>query len=93
MRIRGVLERIGRWSLQAKHVWGVENFLANRIARWKEDEIQTRLTEECPNVSWQAHDLGVGGTEMWSEILSAVTHSDELRSRLGRLVHKVGGSG
>ena len=64
MKIMGVLERIGRWSFQATHVRGVENFLADEKTRWNEDEIQTRLTAECPNVSWQAQDLGVGGTEI-----------------------------
>ena len=62
MKIIGVLERIGGWRFQAKHVRGAENFLAGGITRWKEDEIQTRLTAERPNVSWQAQDLGVGGT-------------------------------
>ena len=93
MRIMGVLERIGGWSFQAKHVMGVENFLADGITRWKEDDIQTRLTTECPNVSWQAQDLGVGGTDMCSEILRAATHSDELRSRLRILMRKVEGYG
>ena len=41
MRAMGVLERIGGWSVQAKHVRGVENVLADGITRWKESEIQT----------------------------------------------------
>ena len=93
MRIMGALERIGGWSFQAKYVRGVENILADGITRWKEKEIQTRLTTECPTVSWQAQELGVEGTEMCSEILRKVTHSDELRSRLGGLMRKVGGCG
>ena len=74
-------------------VQGVENVLADGITRWKEDEIQSRLTEECPAVTWQVQEHGVEGAEMCSEILRAVTHSDELRSRLGRLMRKVGGCG
>ena len=89
----GVLERLGGWSFQAKHVRGVDNFLVHGITRWKGEDLQTRLAAECPNVSWQAQDLGVGGTEMCSEILRAAMHSNELRSRLGRLVRKVGGRG
>ena len=39
VRIMGVLERIGGWSFQAKHVRGGENILVDGIRRWKEDEI------------------------------------------------------
>ena len=50
--------------------------------RWdnevKRNEIHTRLTTECRTVSWQAQELGMEGTAMWSEILRASTHSDEL---------------
>ena len=67
--------------------------LADGITRWKGDEIQSRLTKECPAVTWQAQELGVEGAEMCSEILRAATHSDELRSRLGGLMRKVGGCG
>ena len=90
MRIMGVLERMGGWSFQAKHVLGVENVLADGETRWKEDEIQTRLTAERPTVSWKAQELGVEGTEMCTEVLRAATHSDELRSRQGRPMRKVG---
>ena len=38
----------------------------------------------------KAQELGVGGTEMCSEILGAPKRSDELRSPLGRLLRKVG---
>ena len=92
MRIMGMLERIGRWSFQANHVRGVENTFVDGIT-WNEREIQTRLTTECPTVSLQARKLGVEGTEMCPEILRAATHSDELRSRLGGLMRKVGGCG
>ena len=33
MRVMGVLERIGWWSFQAKHVRGVLNILADGITR------------------------------------------------------------
>ena len=39
MRIMEVLEKIGGWSFQAKHVRGVENVLAGGITRWKKNEI------------------------------------------------------
>ena len=93
IRIMGLSERIGGWSFQAKHVRGVDNILADEISRWKESEIQTRLTAEHPTVLWQAQKLGVKGKEMCSEILRAATRSDELRGRLRRLVHKVRGRG
>ena len=45
MRFFGVLEQIGGWCFQVKHVRGVENRLADGITRWKEDEIQSGLTK------------------------------------------------
>ena len=68
MRIFGVLEQIGGWCIQAKHVRGVENGLADGMTRWKEHEIQSRLTKECPAVLWQAQELGPEGKGMCSEI-------------------------
>ena len=50
MLVLGVLEQIGGWCFQAKHVRGVENVLADGMTRWKEDEIQSRLPKECPAV-------------------------------------------
>ena len=93
MRILGVLEQIGGWCFQAKHVRGVENGLADGITRWKEDEIQSRLTKECPAVPWQVQELGPEGEGMCSEILHAATDLGGLRSRLERLMRKVGECG
>ena len=72
--IMRVLERIGGWSFQAKHVRGVGNVLADGITRWKEDEIPTSLTAEYPTVSWQGQEFRVHGTEMCLEFLHVATH-------------------
>ena len=88
-----MLETIGGWGFQDKHVRGVENFLADGTTRWKESEINTRLTAEHLTVLWQAETLGVEGKEMSTETVRVATHSDGLRGRLERLMHKVGGCG
>ena len=80
MTILEVLEKIGGWCFQAKHVSGVENELADGITRWKEDEIQSRLTKECPAFPWQAQELGPEGGGKCSEILHAATDLGGLRS-------------
>lgn len=93
MRIIEVLAQLGGWCLQETHVRGVENILvmADGRTRWKENEICSRITEECLAVTEQAHKLGVEGAEMCPEILRAATHLDELRSRFGGLMRKVQG--
>ena len=68
---------------------GVENGVADGIPRWKEDEIQSRLTKECPPVPSPAQKLGEGRAGMCSEILQAATNLGELRSRLELLTLKV----
>ena len=88
-----MLEQIRGWCFQAKHVRGVENGLVDGITRWKENEIQSRLTKECPAVPWRAQELGAEGAGMCSEILHAATDLVELRSRLGRLMREVGECG
>ena len=67
--------------------------LGGGITRWKENDIQIRLTAERPTVLLQAQELAVEGKEMRSEISRAARHSDELRGRLIRLIRKVGGCG
>ena len=89
MRILGVLEQIGGWCFQAKLVRRVENGLADGITRWKENEIQSRLTKECPAVPWQAHEFGPEEAGMCSEILHQATDLGGLRIRLERLMRKV----
>ena len=79
----GVLEQIGGWCFQAAQVRAVENTKFDETTRWRQDEIQMRLAQK----------LGVERTEMCSEVFLAPTHSDELRSGLGRRMRKVEGCG
>ena len=93
MRIMGALEAREWWCFQARHVRGVENRLADGLARWKEGQILQKRNAECPAIAWQVQDLGTGEHLMCSEILREVTHLEELQLRLEGLTRRIRGCG
>ena len=74
------------------HAGGGE-LVSRRNNEVEKDEIQSRLTKECPAVPWQAQELGPEKEGMCSEIMHASTDLGGLRSRLERLTRKVGECG
>ena len=59
MRTLGALEVKGKWCFQAKHVVGVDNYLADLITRCEHSKINAELNRRRPDGNW--HEQMVGG--------------------------------
>ena len=53
IRILGALEVRGKWCFQAKHVAGVDNYLADFITRCLHIRVNAELKRQRPDVDWR----------------------------------------
>ena len=93
MRLLGYLEVGSGWCLDALHVAGVENTVADGISRWEPEDIDGNLRAFQPDVAWHRQVLEPMGVAVCVGVLAASSSVCQLRCRLTELIRQVSGLG